>query len=128
MSVPLPQVPLPDYQTEVTRRKDQRLSQICWGLFLIMVGGLIYWQNVPPGVWFIGSALILLGGNAVRSLTNIPVRTGELILAGIFMVVGLSTFSGFNLPWLPILLILIGASLIFRTPTGAPREHRRRER
>ena len=126
MSVPLPHVPLPDYQLETVRRKDQRLSQICWGLFLIMVGGLIYLQNVPPGVWFIGSGLILLGGNAARSLTDIPVRTGELVLAGVFMVVGLSTFSSINLPWLPILLVLIGASLIFRTPSGAPREHRRR--
>ena len=121
MSIPLPQVPLPDYQTEVTRRKDQRLSQVCWGLFLIMVGGLIYWQNVPPGVWFIGSGLILLGGNAVRSLIDVPVRSGELVLAGVFLVVGLSTFSSINLPWLPILLVLLGASLIFGRPSDGSR-------
>lgn len=113
MSVPLTPVPLPDLPSQDIQRKDQRLSQICWGLFLIMVGGLIYLQNVPPGVWFIGSGLILLGGNAARSLTGIPVRSGELVLAAVFMVVGLSTFSSINLPWLPILLVLLGASLIF---------------
>lgn len=92
----------------------RRLDGIGWALFLIMIGGLWLMPEgtVPEGTWLIGVGLIMLGISAVRSLNGIEVSWFTVILGVIALASGASGFFGVDLPWFPILLILIGASII----------------
>jgi hypothetical protein len=92
----------------------RRLDGIGWALFLIMIGGLWLMPEgtVPEGTWLIGVGLIMLGVSAVRSLNGIEVSWFTVVLGVIALASGMSDFFGVNLPWFPILLVLIGASII----------------
>jgi hypothetical protein len=90
------------------------LDGIGWALFLIMIGGLWLMPEgtVPEGTWLIGVGLIMLGISVVRSLSGIDVSWFTVVLGVIALASGASDFFGVSLPWFPILLILIGASII----------------
>jgi hypothetical protein len=95
-------------------RLGRRLDGIGWALFLIMIGGLWLMPEgtVPEGTWLIGVGLIMLGISAIRSVGGIKVSWFTVVLGVIALATGASGFFGVNLPWFPILLILIGASII----------------
>jgi len=95
---------------------NKRLENISWGLFLIMLGGiwLVPDRFVPEGSWLIGAGFILIGLNIVRYLNQIPMSNFSLILGGAALLIGISDFFQANLPFFPILLIVIGAKLIIQ--------------
>jgi hypothetical protein len=95
---------------------NKRLDEIGWALFLIMIGGL--WLlpagKVPEGTWLVGAGLIMLGVNGVRYSNGIKVSSFTVILGVLALAGGLADFLGVKLPLFPILLILIGASIILK--------------
>ncbi len=95
---------------------NKRLENIGWWLFLIMIGGiwLVPDRLVPEGTWLIGAGLILIGLNIVRYLNQIEISSFSLILGGAALLIGISDFFQVNLPFFPILLIIIGAKLIIQ--------------
>ena len=95
---------------------NKRLEAISWGLFLIMIGGigLVPHNLVPEGTWLIGAGLIMLGLNAARYYKQIPMSSFTIVLGIIAVLAGASNFVGVELPFFPILLILIGASMILK--------------
>ena len=94
---------------------DHQIERIGWALFLIMIGGLGFVPGIPGGTWLIGTGLIMLGLNAARRMNGIRMSTFT-ILAGIAAVVlGVAQVVGTDLPVLPLLLLLIGASILWRT-------------
>lgn len=99
---------------------NKRLEEIGWGLFLLMIGGLILVpdEQLPHGVWLVGVGVIMLGLNVIRYFNNIKV-SGFTITVGILaLVVGLAGFYGIKLPLFAIFLLVIGAGLIFRALIG----------
>lgn len=104
------------------RALDRQLEGIGWALFLIMIGGLALIPNVPGGVWLIGVGLIMLGLNGARYLNGIRMRNFTLVLGTLALLLGVAELLGLDWPVFPILLILIGASVIFDViMRGAPR-------
>ncbi len=97
-------------------RFNERLEQIGWGLFLIMIGGLalVPDQTVPEGVWLVGTGLIMLGLNAARYLNDIKMSSFTLVLGTVALLVGFSDFVGIELPLFPIMLIIIGAGILVK--------------
>lgn len=95
---------------------NKRLESIGWGLFLIMIGGiwLVPDEQVPEGTWLIGAGLIMLGLNAARYLNGIRMSGFTIVLGILALASGLSDFAGIDLPLFPILLILIGASILLK--------------
>jgi hypothetical protein len=102
------------YEDAETIALKRRLDGIGWALFLIMIGGLWLMPEgtVPEGTGLIGVGLIMLGISVVRSLNGIEVSWFTVVLGVIALTSGASGFFGVNLPWFPILLVLIGASII----------------
>jgi len=94
---------------------NNRLEAIGWGLFLIMIGGLWLVPDamVPAGSWLIGVGLIMLGLNVARYFFGIKLSWFTIILGFLALASGLGDFLGFDLPLVPIVLILIGLSIIF---------------
>jgi hypothetical protein len=97
------------------RTLDHQFERISWALFLIMIGGLALVPGVPGGTWLIGTGLIMLGLNAVRYVNGIRMSTFTIVLGILALVFGVAEFVGSSLPVLPVLLILIGASILWRT-------------
>jgi hypothetical protein len=101
-------------QDSVKQDLDRRLEGIAWALFLIMIGGLLLLPSVAGGVWLIGAGLIMIGLNVTRYASGIPIRTFSAALGGLAVLVGLADFAGLDLPLIPIIVILIGANLLFK--------------
>jgi hypothetical protein len=95
---------------------NKRLENVSWGLFLIMLGGiwLVPDRFVPEGSWLIGAGFILIGLNIVRYLKQIPMSNFSLLLGGAALLIGISDFFQVDLPFFPILMIVIGAKLIIQ--------------
>jgi hypothetical protein len=93
---------------------DHQLERTGWALFLIMIGGLMLVPGVPGGAWLIGTGLIMLGLNAARYLSGVRVSTFTTLLGIAALALGMAEVVGTALPVFPLLLILIGASILWR--------------
>jgi len=95
---------------------NKRLEGISWALFLIMIGSiwLVPKEMVPKGTWLIGVGLIMLGLNGVRYLNDIKMSGFSIVVGILALLFGASDFLDVKLPFFPILLILIGASIILK--------------
>lgn len=65
---------------------DRRLETIAWGLLFIWWGLSIFFDRIPFGAALVGTGLILLGVNAVRSRKGIQTR-GMTTACGILALV-----------------------------------------
>jgi hypothetical protein len=95
---------------------DHQFERMAWGLFLVMIGGLalVPGQIVPAGTWLVGTGLIMLGLNAARQMNGIRTSTFTIVLGIAAVVLGVAQVVGTNLPIFPLLLIVIGASILWR--------------
>ena len=95
---------------------NKRIEKVGWGFFLVLIGGL--WlvpdKFIPEGTWLIGAAFILFGINIVRHLNQIRMSNFTLILGVIALIIGISDFFSVDLPFFPILLIIIGGKLLLQ--------------
>ncbi len=94
----------------------RQIQAIGWGLLLLITGGVLLLpdQHLAEIAWLIGVGLVLLGANAVRYLNGMPTGSGNFVLGIVALGAGLAGIVGVTLPWLPIVLILFGASLLAR--------------
>jgi len=92
----------------------KRIDAIGWALFFIMIGGLLLTPEgtVPETAWLVGAGLIMLGGNIVRRLNGIKMEGFTVVLGVVALVSGLVGFVGADIPVFPILLIILGVSII----------------
>ena len=101
---------------EEKAKLNKRLETISWGCFLVMLGGFIFVPDmtVDKGVWPIGVGVIMLGLNIARYFNRIRMSGFTTVLgilalcSGIAQLAGVDTFGG------TILLIILGAYLIFK--------------
>jgi hypothetical protein len=96
------------------RALDKRLDSIGWGLFLIMIGGLWLAPEglVPEDSWLIGTGAIILVMMGIRYLYGIKISGFWLVLGIVALAFGISDVFGLNIPVFPILIIIIGASVV----------------
>lgn len=96
---------------------DRRLEAISWGLFLIMIGGIGLIQNVPQSTWVVGTGLIMLGLNVARYVNGLPTSNFTVVLGILALLLGMGGMTGLDLPFFPVLLVLIGADILFKVVT-----------
>lgn len=96
-------------------RLNRRIEGTGWALLLIVIGCLVWWESAPEGTWLVGTGLILLGVNAARYVNDIPTNAFTVGLGALAILLGLGKFLGLALPVLPLLLILIGMYILYRT-------------
>ena len=90
------------------------LDQIGWGIFLVMIGVIWLVPGVPQGTWLIGTGVLLLALNAIRSRLGIQWSGVSVALGVLALVAGVGDFTGINLPLFPICLVILGATLILK--------------
>lgn len=108
------------------RDLDHEISRIGWALLFIMTGGLLLLPGVPSGTWLIGIGVILVGAQLVRYVNHISVWTFSLVLGAAALLLGVAAFAGLitSFELLPVVLILIGLSIVLPSRLGGERhEH-----
>lgn len=95
---------------------NARIDAIGWALFFIMIGILLLIpeDRIPETSWLIGAGLIMLGGNVVRRLYSIKMEGCTVVLGALALFFGISGVFSLNLPIFPILLILVGGSIVYK--------------
>ncbi|NIR01077.1 MAG: hypothetical protein GTN78_12900 [Gemmatimonadales bacterium] len=96
----------------------RRLDAMGWGLFFLMLGGV--WLS--PGQWIpgdkrvmaaaIGLGVILIVMSIVRCLCAVRSSIGAMVLGVLILAWGVAGFHGTDLPFFPILFLLIGVGII----------------
>jgi hypothetical protein len=116
MTTPEESKPILSPEEQEKRALNKRLENAAWGLFLVMLGclWLIPEEQVPQDAWLLGAGIILLGLNAIRYLKGIRPSGFTMFLGGLGVLLGTSGLLGVDLPVIPILIILIGLSMVIR--------------
>ncbi|MBI5034709.1 MAG: hypothetical protein HZB51_29655 [Chloroflexi bacterium] len=110
---------------DTQRTLNRRFETIAWGAFFIWWGITTLFRFLPDGIGTIGIGLILLGLNAVRYANKIPMSTFTIAIGIIAVVLGgLEALRSilrlsFEMPTLPLLLIVIGVIVLVREITRA---------
>jgi hypothetical protein len=91
---------------------SDRVDTLGWGLLFVAIGGVSLLPDLPADSWLIAAGLVMLGASAARARLRLPVRGVTVVVgsatlaAGIFLVTGLSSEAG------PLVLIVLGVTLI----------------
>ncbi len=102
------------------RKLDQRIESVGWALFLIWSGALLIAPDalVPDGSWLIGTGLIIIVSMGIRYLLGIRVDGFWTVLGFLALGYGISEFFSLNLPVFPVLLIIVGAVIVYKAFLG----------
>ena len=107
-----------------TRSLKRNLKRASWGLLAIVWGATILFDFMPLGAGLIGTGLVLLGMNVVRSINHLHPKNdntvlGILILAwgGLELVRPLlrQWFPSSDLDWVIFAILLIGLGIVLLT-------------
>lgn len=91
-----------------------KINGIGFALFIVMIGALLLMPKgvLPETTWLIGVGLIMIGGNVARRLNGIRICYCTLILGSLLLIAGILALFGITFPVFPILLVIIGVSIV----------------
>jgi len=95
---------------------NKRLETICWGLFLIMLGGFMFVPKeiIKGGWWSVGIGLIMLGLNAARYFNQIRMSSFTTFLGILSLLSGVAQLLGWTALDDALFFLLLGAFLLIR--------------
>ncbi len=95
---------------------NKRLETICWGLFLMMLGGFMFVPEefVKGGWWSIGIGLIMLGLNVARYVKQIKMSSFTTFLGILSLAGGVAQVLGWTALDDALFFLLLGAFLLIR--------------
>lgn len=95
---------------------EKKIDSISWALFFIMIGCLWLMPegSVPEGTWLVGTAIIIFGSSLIHYYNGLKVSGFWIVMGLIALGTGLSDILGVNIPVFPILIVIIGASIIVK--------------
>ena len=109
-------------EARTARPLGKRLEEIAWALFLIMSGALWLAPQawIPEGTWLAGFGVILLGLNGARRLYGLKTEGFGIVGGLAAFAAGSGRMLGRDLPFVPVLLILLGLAMTIKAvvPVG----------
>ncbi len=98
----------------------RKLDSIAWAVFFIWIG-IAMLAGLPWGWFFLGVGLLILATQLVRWQMDMEIE-GFWVACGVVFLAG-GLWGLLNLPWplAPILLILLGVTLLGRAVIGVSR-------
>lgn len=112
--------PLPAH--EPRENLSRRIDGAGWGLLLVLTGALwlVPEEELPRGAWLMGSGVLLLVLNAIRSAYAVGARPLTVFLGAVLLAAGLSDYLSMSLPIVALGLIVIGLSILARHLVSRP--------
>ena len=107
---------IPDRADSHSQSLSRRLDDLGWGLFLLMTGAMWLLPDawLAPGVWAVGTGLLLLVLNAVRYVKGVGVHPLTVVLGVVALAGGLADIEGLHLPLIAFFLLVAGATLLVK--------------
>jgi hypothetical protein len=98
---------------EETRRPEleKKLATIGWGLFFAWLG-IVLLTGVGSGAVLLGIGIIILAMQGVRTYFHLGLERFWVVCGIIFLVGGIWGLAEFNLPFIPLVLVLVGIMLV----------------
>ncbi|MCI0475810.1 MAG: hypothetical protein L0Y55_06145 [Anaerolineales bacterium] len=102
------------------RALNRKYETIAWGAFFIWLGITNLFHGLPQGVGAVGIGILLLGLNLARYVSKIPTSGVTIFLGALALVLGLFDVARavlrleIDLPFFPLLLIVIGVVWLVR--------------
>lgn len=95
---------------------NKRIETVCWGLFLIMLGGFMFVPKeiIKGGWWSVGIGLIMLGLNIARYLNKIKMSSFTTFLGILSLASGVAQLLGWTALEDSLFFLLLGAFLLIR--------------
>jgi hypothetical protein len=95
---------------------NKRLETICWGLFLIMLGGFMFVPKeiIKGGWWSVGISLIMLGLNVARYFNQIRMSSFTTFLGILSLASGVAQLLGWTALEDALFFLLLGTFLLIR--------------
>ncbi len=90
-----------------------RIDAVLWGLFLIWIGIIFLWRDMPEGFGSLGIGAIVLLGALARRVLGVTVSLYWLVIGAVFILAGVGGLLRIDLPFLSIALIVCGVLLLF---------------
>jgi hypothetical protein len=107
--------PAPSSSQEQPLRK---IDSGAWAVFFIWVG--IVMLAAVPWAWFlVGVGFIILGAQLMRKTWNLTIDPFGVVIGLIFLAAGAWDLLSLHWPLMPIILILLGAYLLWKTLSRA---------
>jgi hypothetical protein len=103
---------------------NRRYETIAWGALFLWVGARDLLPGLPIGTGMLGIGLILLGINLARRLSDLPINGVSTALGITACLVGavelFRSLQGMQveLPFFPVLLVMIGVGFLAHSLTG----------
>lgn len=103
--------------------RDGRFRQIdsaTWAVFFIWVG-VVMLGGLPWDWFLVGVGILILGAQMLRRQWNLKIDTFGVVIGLIILAAGMWDLLSLPLPLMPIILIALGAYLLWKTlsPTNA---------
>ncbi len=103
--------------------RDDSLRQIdsgAWAVFFIWVG-IVMLAGLAWDWFLVGVGILILGVQVVRRQRNLEIETFGVVMGLIILAAGVWDLLSMPLPLMPIILIALGAYLLWKTlsPTAA---------
>lgn len=97
---------------------DEWLVKMGWGLFLLGLGAIWLFDNLMPrsldGLPELWGGFLLLALNGMRFLLKLRMSGFTLGVGAILVFVGLGNLANLDIPFVPVLFIIIGAGMVLR--------------
>jgi hypothetical protein len=108
-----------------THKFNRKINALGWGLLLILWGITILFDGVPFGVGLLGTGLIFLGANGIRTLNDIPTKDNNTLLGVLALawgglelsrpiLEGLNLFADWDWAIFASLMVVLGLLLLSR--------------
>lgn len=102
---------------KVRRKKAKKITAVGWGAFFIWLG-FVLMVGAGSGAILIGVGVISLCVQVARKYAGLESEGFWIIVAILFMVVGIWELYNINIPFMAVLLIVIGAAVILSALKG----------
>jgi hypothetical protein len=100
---------------------NRKYETVAWGILAILWGTTILFDLIPFGVGVLGTGLVVLGINVVRSLSCLPTKNDNKIFGILMLAWGVLElarpilqilFESADLDWVIFAILLIGLGLV----------------
>jgi len=94
-----------------SRMKVRRITTIGWGIFFIWLG-LVLMLQAGTGLILLGVGIISLGMQVARRYAGLDSDGFWVLVAILFVIVGVWELFGVKLPLMSVFLVVIGAAFL----------------
>jgi hypothetical protein len=91
---------------------DKRVDILGWGVLFVVLGVVGLAPDLPDGAWLIAAGLVFIGVSVVRAIVRLPVSGFTTVVGVVALAAGLGSVAGLEAAVWPLMLIVLGLSLI----------------